>query len=114
SFFISRVDTEVDKRLEAIGTPEALLLRGKAAIAQAHLAYDIFLDAFAKSAVVDSDNSAIQRLLWASTSTKNPEYDDLLYVRSLIAPITVNTLPEDTIKKIVGHLPTDVRSISLA
>ena len=113
SFFISRIDTEIDKRLEAIGTPEALALRGKAAIAQAHLAYDIYLDAFAKSAVVDSDSSAIQRLLWASTSTKNPEYNDLLYVTSLIAPNTVNTLPEDTIEKILDHLPDDVRSLSL-
>ena len=113
SFFISRIDTEVDKRLEALGSEQALSLRGKAAIAQARLAYDIFLDAFAKSAVVDSDNSAIQRLLWASTSTKNPEYDDLLYVTNLIAPITVNTLPENTIQNILDHLPNDARSISL-
>lgn len=114
SFFISRIDSEVDARLDAIGTDEALALRGKAALAQAHLAYDIFLDAFAKSAVVDSDSTAIQRLLWASTSTKNPAYDELLYVTSLIAPITVNTLPEDTIEKILNNLPDAISSISLA
>lgn len=114
SFFISRIDSEVDKRLEAIGSEEALALRGKAALSQAHLAYDIFLDAFAKSAVLDSDSSAIQRLLWASTSTKNPEYDDLMYVSNLIAPITVNTLPEDTIGKIIDHLPDAARNLSLA
>lgn len=114
SFFISRIDTEVDKRLEAIGSDEALALRGKAALSQAHLAYDIFLDAFAKSAVLDSDSSGIQRLLWASTSTKNPNYDDLLYVTNLIAPITVNTLPEDTINKILSHLPDTARSLTIA
>ncbi len=113
SFFISRIDSEVDRRLEAIGTPEALSLRGKAAVAQAHLAYDIFLDAFAKESVLEPHSAAVQRLLWASTSTKNPEYDDLLYVTNLIAPLTVNTLPEDTIAKIIDHLPDDIRSLKL-
>jgi transaldolase len=113
SFFISRVDSEVDKRLDAIGTPEALALRGKAAVSQARLAYDIFLEAFSKAAVVEPTTPSLQRLLWASTSTKNPEYDDLLYVTSLIAPYTVNTLPEDTIGKILDHLPEDTKSISL-
>lgn len=113
SFFISRVDTEVDARLDALGTTEALELRGKAAIAQARLAYGVFLDNFAKSAVLDGSSPAIQRLLWASTSTKNPNYDDLLYVSSLLAPYTVNTLPEDTIKNIVDHLPADASSITL-
>lgn len=113
SLFVSRIDSEVDKRLEEIGTEEALALRGKTAIAQARLAYDIFLDNFAKAAVVDSDNSAIQRLLWASTSTKNPEYDDLIYVSSLIAPLTVNTMPEDTVNKVLDHLPEQLESISL-
>jgi transaldolase len=113
SLFISRIDTEVDKRLEAIGSQEALAMRGKAALSQAHLAYDIFLDAFAKSAVLDSDSSAIQRLLWASTSTKNPEYDDLLYITNLIAPVTINTLPEDTIDKVLDHLPNTARSLNL-
>ena len=113
SLFISRIDSEVDKRLEAIGTDEALALRGKTAIAQARLAYDIFLDNFAKAAVVDPDGSAIQRLLWASTSTKNPAYDDLTYVSQLIAPLTVNTMPEDTVNKVLDHLPETLESISL-
>lgn len=113
SFFISRVDTEVDKRLDTIGTPEALALKGKAAVAQARLAYDIFLDTYAKTAVVDPTNSRVQRVLWASTSTKNPAYNDLLYVSDLIAPYTVNTLPEETIEKILDHLPEDARSIDL-
>lgn len=113
SFFVSRVDSEIDARLDAIGTPEALGLKGKVAIAQARLAYDIFLDVFAKSAVVDGHGSVIQRLLWASTSTKNPEYDDLLYVKSLVAPYTVNTLPEETITNIIDHLPQDVTNFKL-
>ena len=114
SFFVSRIDTEVDKRLEAIGTEQALAMRGKAAIAQAHLAYDIFLDAYAKSAVLDSDSSGIQRLLWASTSTKNENYDDLLYITNLIAPITINTLPEETIANILDHLPDAAHSLTTA
>ncbi len=113
SLFVSRIDSEVDKRLEAIGTEEALALRGKTAIAQAQLAYDIFLDNFAKAAVVDSDSSAIQRLLWASTSTKNPSYDDLIYVTSLIAPLTVNTMPEDTLNNVLDHLPEKLENTSL-
>jgi len=113
SFFISRVDAEIDARLEAIGTEKALNLRGQAAIAQAHMAYDIFLQQFGDAAVLEPKSSAIQRLLWASTSTKNPDYDDLLYVRYLIAPHTVNTLPEPTIEKIIDHLSEDARSLSL-
>lgn len=113
SLFVSRIDNEVDTRLEAIGTDEALALRGKTAIAQAQLAYDIFLDNFAKAAVVDSDSSAIQRLLWASTSTKNPAYDDLMYVTSLIAPLTVNTMPEETVNKVLDHLPEKLENTSL-
>jgi len=107
SFFISRLDSEVDARLTSIGTEEALALRGKTAIAQARLAYDIFLDCFAKYLALEGHTSVVQRLLWASTSTKNPEYDDLLYVTSLIAPYTVNTLPEATIAGIIDHLPQD-------
>jgi transaldolase len=110
---VSRIDNEVDKRLEAIGTDEALALRGKTAIAQARLAYDIFLDNFAKAAVVDSDGSAIQRLLWASTSTKNPDYDDLLYVSGLVAPLTINTMPGETVEKVLDHLPEKLESINL-
>lgn len=113
SFFISRVDSEVDARLTALGSPEALELRGEAAIAQARLAYGVFLDNFAKTAVLDGDSPAIQRLLWASTSTKNPDYDDLLYVSGLLAPYTINTLPEDTIGNIIDHLPDDAQFFSL-
>jgi transaldolase len=113
SFFISRVDTEVDARLEAIGTPEAKALQGKIAIAQARLAYDIFLDAFSKRLALEGHTSLVQRLLWASTSSKNPAYDDLMYVTNLIAPFTVNTLPEATIEHIVDHLPDDAASFTL-
>lgn len=113
SFFISRVDSEIDARLEAIGTQDALNLRGQAAVAQAHLAYEIFLEQFAAIALLDPTNSGIQRLLWASTSTKNPTYDDLLYVKYLLSPCTINTLPEDTIAKIIDHLSSDSRSLSL-
>lgn len=99
SFFVSRVDTEVDRRLEAIGTAEALALRGRAAVAQAKLAYRLFRNRFAgerweRLAALGAD---VQRPLWASTSTKNPAYPDTLYVDSLIGPETVNTLPEATI-----------------
>jgi len=112
SFFVSRVDSEVDKRLEAIGTQEALDLRGQAAVAQAHIAYSIFLEKFAQVLEASPDGAGIQRLLWASTSTKNPAYDDLMYVTYLVAPHTVNTLPEDTIAKINDHLPENTEPIS--
>lgn len=112
SFFVSRVDSEVDKRLEAIGTDEALALRGKTAVAQARLAYGIFLNNFATEAAKDPSGPAVQRLLWASTSTKNPSYDDLLYVTNLIAPHSINTLPEATIAGIIDHLPEDAPPIT--
>jgi transaldolase len=105
SFFVSRVDTEVDRRLDAIGTPEALGLRGKAAVAQAKLAYQIFVDRF-KGARWDPLTAAgahRQRPLWASTSTKNPAYPDLLYVDTLIGPDTVNTMPDATIDAFLDH-----------
>ena len=113
SFFISRVDTKVDARLNSINTPESRKLVGKTAIAQARIAYDIFLKHSAEIATLEPKSPAIQRLLWASTSTKNPDYDDLLYVTGLLSPLTVNTLPEDTIHKIIDHLPTDAPSLSL-
>lgn len=93
SFFVSRVDTEVDKRLEAIGTDAALALRGKTAVAQAQVAYANFV-AF----VAGGAPRPVQRPLWASTSTKNPDYPELLYVDTLIGPDTVNTLPEPTLE----------------
>lgn len=113
SFFVSRVDTETDKRLDAIGTDEALALRGKAAIAQAIVAYDIFLDRLGKEAVIDSHGPSVQRLLLASTSSKNPNYDDLIYVSNLLAPLSINTLPEDTIGRIIDHLPADTKSVTM-
>jgi transaldolase len=105
SFFVSRVDTEVDRRLEAIGTSDALALRGQAAIAQARLAYRLFGDRFGgeRWERLAARDAHAQRPLWASTSTKDPAYPDTLYVDSLIGPDTVNTLPEATIAAFEGH-----------
>jgi transaldolase len=105
SFFVSRVDTEVDRRLEVIGTPAALALRGKAAPAQAKLAYQLFRDHFSgpRWEALAARGARVQRPLWASTSTKNPAYPDTLYVDSLIGPDTVNTLPEATIAAFEDH-----------
>jgi transaldolase len=99
SFFVSRVDTEVDRRLEAIGTDEALALRGKAAVAQAKLAYRDFRRTFSgpRWEALASRGANLQRPLWASTSTKNPAYPETLYVDTLIGPDTVNTMPEATL-----------------
>jgi transaldolase len=105
SFFVSRVDTEVDRRLEAIGTSGALALRGRAAVAQARLAYQLFRDRFAgdRWERLAAQGANLQRPLWASTSTKNPAYPDTLYVDSLVGPDTVNTLPEATIAAFEDH-----------
>lgn len=105
SFFISRVDSEVDKRLEAIGLPSALAERGKAAVAQAKLAYELFERTFdgPRWRELASLGAKVQRPLWASTSTKNPEYPDTLYVDELIGPLTVNTLPDATIEAFADH-----------
>lgn len=105
SFFISRVDTEVDRRLEAIGSDEALALRGLAAVAQAKLAYQLFRDVFSgpRWEALASRGARVQRPLWASTSTKNPAYPDTLYVDELIGPDTVNTLPDDTLAAFADH-----------
>jgi transaldolase len=104
SFFVSRVDTEVDRRLEEIGG-EALALRGRAAVAQARLAYRLFRDRFAgeRWERLAAQGARPQRPLWASTSTKNPAYPDTLYVDGLIGPDTVNTLPETTIAAFEDH-----------
>ena len=100
SFFVSRVDTEVDRRLEAIGTQDALDLRGTAAVAQAKLAYRQFRRTFSgpRWEALAARGARVQRPLWASTSTKNPTYPDTLYVDELIGPDTVNTLPDATIE----------------
>ena len=105
SFFVSRVDTEVDGRLEAIGTPEALALRGTAAVAQAKLAYELFRRRFSgpRWQALAARGAHLQRPLWASTSTKNPAYPDTLYIDSLIGPDTVNTMPESTIAAFEAH-----------
>jgi len=105
SFFVSRVDTEVDRRLDTIGTAEANALRGAAGIAQAKIAYQLFGERLAgerwrRLAVQDARP---QRPLWASTSTKDPAYRDTRYVESLIGPDTVNTLPEATIAALEDH-----------
>jgi transaldolase len=105
SFFISRVDTEVDRRLEEIGTDAALALRGKAAVAQAQVAYQRFRATFAGERwdALVARGARVQRPLWASTSTKNPAYPDTLYVDQLIGPDTVNTMPEETIEAFLDH-----------
>jgi transaldolase len=105
SFFISRVDTEIDRRLEEAGTPEALELRGKAAVAQARVAYRLFREKFsgARWEALEARGARVQRPLWASTSTKNPAYPDTLYVDSLIGPDTVNTIPDATIEAFEDH-----------
>jgi transaldolase len=105
SFFISRVDTEVDRRLDAIGSDEALSLRGKAAVAQAKVAYELFLQRFSgpRWEALEARGARVQRPLWASTSTKNKAYPDLLYVDSLIGPHTVNTIPDATVDAFLDH-----------
>jgi transaldolase len=105
SFFVSRVDTEADKRLEAIGTDEALALRGKLAVANAKLAYQRYQEIFAggRWEALASRGATPQRCLWASTSTKNPDYPDTLYVDELIGPATVNTMPLETIEAFQDH-----------
>src|ERR1700739_3465685 len=106
SFFVSRVDTEVDKRLEKIGSGEALALRGKAGVANARLAYAAYQEVFDSGdryGALKSDGARVQRPLWASTGVKNPDYSDTLYVTELVAPHTVNTMPEPTIDAVADH-----------
>ena len=110
SFFVSRVDTEIDHRLETLaggdgGDPEILGLRGRAAVAQAQEAYQHFLAAFSgpRWEALAAKGAQVQRPLWASTSTKNPAYSDLLYVDPLIGPDTVNTMPEGTLEAFADH-----------
>ncbi|VFA91400.1 Transaldolase [Nocardia farcinica] len=109
SFFVSRVDTEIDKRLAAVGTPEALELRGKAGIANARLAYAEYQDVFDGGAHTSTyqhlaaAGARRQRPLWASTGVKNPDYPDTMYVTELVAPNTVNTLPEKTLEAVADH-----------
>lgn len=106
SFFVSRVDTEIDKRLEQIGSEQALSLRGKAGVANARLAYAAYQEVFeggARYAALKSAGARVQRPLWASTGVKNPAYPDTLYVTELVAPNTVNTMLEPTIDCVADH-----------
>jgi transaldolase len=105
SFFVSRVDTEIDKRLAAIGTDEAKALRGKAAVANARLAYQEYEQVFTgeRWAALEKAGARVQRPLWASTGVKDPAYPDTLYVTELVAPNTVNTMPEATLQATGDH-----------
>ncbi|HLE59462.1 MAG TPA: transaldolase, partial [Candidatus Limnocylindria bacterium] len=105
SFFVSRVDTKVDRALDAIGTDAALALRGRAAIANAKLAYAAYAEIFDGEQFADlcAAGGRVQRCLWASTSTKNPTYRDVLYAEELIGPDTVDTLPSETIAAFLDH-----------
>ena len=105
SFFVSRVDTEIDKRLDKIGTDEAQALRGKAGIANARLAYERYEKVVASDRwkALEAAGAHTQRPLWASTGVKDPAYDDTMYVVELVAPNTVNTMPEATLDAVADH-----------
>jgi transaldolase len=105
SFFLSRVDSEIDARLDDIATPEAAELKGRAAVAQAKLAHRLFQERFSgpRWEALAARGANVQRPLWASTSTKDPSYPDTLYVDTLIAPDTVNTMPEGTLEAFEDH-----------
>jgi len=105
SFFVSRVDTEIDKRLDGIGTDEAKALRGKAALANARLAYQAYEEVFSSDrwSALEKAGANKQRPLWASTGVKDPAYPDTLYVTELVAPNTVNTMPEATLEATDDH-----------
>jgi transaldolase len=106
SFFVSRVDTDIDARLEKIGTKEALGLRGKAGVANARLAYAAYEEVFGSGGrwtALAEAGAWVQRPLWASTGVKNPDYSDTLYVTELVAPDTVNTMPEKTLDAVADH-----------
>ncbi len=105
SFFVSRVDTEIDKRLDKIGSEEAKSLKGKAAIANARLAYQLYEEVFGTDrwAALAAAGGLPQRPLWASTGVKDPAYDDTMYVVDLVAPGVVNTMPEATLNAVADH-----------
>jgi transaldolase len=111
SFFVSRVDTEIDSRLDKIGTSEAAGLRGRAAIANARLAYQHYEKVLAtpRWAALHTAGARPQRPLWASTSVKDPAYPDTRYVTGLVAPGVVNTMPEATLRLVADHgqVPAD-------
>jgi transaldolase len=105
SFFVSRVDTEVDRRLTEIGSPDALALRGQAAVANARLAYQVYerRTAGGRWLHLAGQGARSQRPLWASTGVKDPAYPDTMYVTELVAPNTVNTMPEGTLAAVAEH-----------
>jgi transaldolase len=105
SFFVSRVDTEIDARLEKLGSEEALALRGQAGVANARLAYAAYQEVFGSErfAKLKESGARVQRPLWASTGVKNPDYSDTLYVTELVAADTVNTMPEKTLEAVADH-----------
>ena len=105
SFFVSRVDTEIDKRLDKIGSEEAKALKGKAAIANARLAYQLYEEVFGTDrwTALAAAGGLPQRPLWASTGVKDPAYDDTMYVVDLVAPGVVNTMPEATLNAVADH-----------
>jgi transaldolase len=109
SFFVSRVDSEIDKRLEAIGTDEALALRGQAGVANSRLAYAAYQEVFTgrRWAELQAQGAVPQRPLWASTGVKNPDYSDTLYVTGLVVADTVNTMPEKTLLAFADHGETE-------
>src|SRR4051794_6628783 len=105
SFFVSRVDTEIDKRLDALGTDEAKQLRGKAGIANARLAYQAYEEVIGDERwkALAAAGARVQRPLWASTGVKDPAYPDTMYVTELVAPDTVNTMPSKTLDAVADH-----------
>jgi transaldolase len=106
SFFVSRVDTEIDARLDKIGSDEAKALRGQAGVANARLAYAAYEEVFVGGAefeALKAGGALVQRPLWASTGVKNPDYSDTLYVTELVGPNTVNTMPEKTMDAVADH-----------
>ncbi|SDF05276.1 transaldolase [Pseudonocardia oroxyli] len=105
SFFVSRVDSEIDGRLDAIGTDEAKALKGKAGVANSRLAYDAFQKVFSSDRwkALEAQGAKPQRPLWASTGVKNPDYPDTLYVTELVVADTVNTMPEKTMAAFADH-----------
>jgi transaldolase len=105
SFFVSRVDVEIDKRLDALGTDESKALRGKSAVANARLAYEVFVDAFAAEQAIELQEKGAnrQRPLWASTGVKDPSLPDTFYVVDLVTHNVVNTMPEKTLDAVADH-----------
>ncbi len=116
SFFVSRVDTKTDAALEKVGSEEALALRGRIAVANAKLAYRRYRELFEGEGFAElaARGARPQRVLWASTSTKNPEYKDTLYVDELVGPNTVNTMPPATIEAFRSHGEIDAAALTTA